>query len=106
MGDKDLAIIASEAHKMAIPEVHVPENAPTWVHEMFPLLIRSIYVSCNNNIEGVIVDFNKSIEHLQSQINQLQETIGQLTCTHTTEPYNRNEEAERHSAYQAIPGRK
>ena len=69
MGDNNLAIIASEAHKMAISEIHVPKNAPTWVREMFPPLIRSIYVSCNNNIEGVIVDFNKSIEHLQSQIN-------------------------------------
>ena len=52
---------------------------------MFPPLIRSIYESCNNNIEGLVVDFNKSIEHLQSQINQMQETIGQLTSTHTTE---------------------
>ena len=58
----DLAVIASGAHKMAIPEVIVPKNAPTWVREMFPPLIRSIYVSCNNNIEGLVVDFNRSLE--------------------------------------------
>ena len=81
----DLEVIASDAHKMAIPEVIVPKNAPTWVREMFPPLIRSIYVSCNNNIEGLVVDFNRSLEHLQSQITEMKDTINHLTRTHATE---------------------
>ena len=86
MGDnKKLAVLDAEAHKMAIPEVVVPKNAPTWVREIFPPLITSIYVSCNKNIEDLVVDFNKSIDHLQSQINQMEDTIEQMSRTHTAE---------------------
>ena len=62
MSDNNLATIASEAHKVAIPEVHLPKYAPKWVREMFfSSNIQSIYGSCYNNIEFAIVDFNKSI---------------------------------------------
>ena len=52
--NRNLALIASEAHKVAIPEVVVPNNAHTRVPEIFPILIiiSSIYVSCNNEIEA------------------------------------------------------
>ena len=54
MGDnKNLAIMAAEAYKIAIPEVVVPKDAPTWVREMFTQLITSIYVSCNKNYLNV-----------------------------------------------------
>ena len=52
---------------------------------MFLPLIRSIYVSCNNNIEGLVVDFNRSLDHLQSQITEMKDTINHLTRTHATE---------------------
>ena len=86
MGDnKNLAIMAAEAYKIAIPEVVVPKDAPTWVRQMFSQLITSIYVSCNKNIECLVVDFNKSIDHLQSQVNRMEDTIKQMTRTHTAE---------------------
>ena len=86
MGDnKNLAIMAAEAYKIAIPEVVVPKDASTWVREMFPQLITSIYMSCNKNIECLVVDFNKSIDHLKSQVNRMEDTIKQMTRTHTAE---------------------
>ena len=86
MGDnKNLAIMAAEAYKIAIPEVVVPKDAPTWVREMFTQLITSIYVSCNKNFECLVVDFNKSIDHLQSQVNRMEDTIKQMNRTHTAE---------------------
>ena len=70
-----MAVMAADAYKMVAPEVNVPDDAPSWARNMFPALIEAIYATVNKSFVNVVIDFNKSIEHLQSQMNTMDEKM-------------------------------
>ena len=86
MGDnRNLVVLASDAHKMIMPEINIPQKTPGWAREMFPPLIQSIYDSSNQTTHNLVVDFNRTIEHLQAQINQMEDKLEKIKQDHSAE---------------------
>ena len=92
---ENLVAMAADVHEMVTPEVNVPADAPQWAREMFPSLIKAIYANVNkylqNVIKYVIKDFNKSIEHLQSQLSTMAGKTDTQSRSHNVEISKLNE---------------
>ena len=66
-------------------------DAPQWAREMFPSLIKAIYANVNKYLQNVIKDFNKSNEHLQSQMNTMAGKMDTQSRSHNVEISKLNE---------------
>ena len=86
---ENLVTMAANVHEMVTPKVNVPVDVPQWARGMFPSLIKALYANVNkylqNAIKDVIKDFNKSIEHLQSQMNTMAGKIDTQSQSHNVE---------------------
>ena len=80
-----MAVMAADAYTMVAPEVNVRDDAPSWARNMFPALIEAIYATVNKSFVNVVIDFNKSIEHLQSQMNTMDEKMDTQSRSHNSE---------------------
>ena len=80
-----MAVMAADAYKMVAPEVNVPDDAPSWARNMFPVLIEAIYATVNKRFVNVVIDFNKSIEHLKSQMNTMDKNMDTQFRSHNSE---------------------
>ena len=86
MGDnRNLAVLASNAYKMIMPEIQMHQKAPSWFREMFPVIIKSICDSSNQSTQNLVVDFHRTIEHLQGQVNQMEDNLEKVKQDHTAE---------------------
>ena len=86
MGDnRNLAVLASNAYKMIMPEIQMHQKAPSWFREMFPVIIKSICDSSNQSTQNLVVDFNRTIDHLQGQVNQMEDKLEKVKQDHTAE---------------------